>query len=177
MHGYIESLVALDRLDVLSNGHEKELLFGLLFEFSRLHIALVSENNAVDGAFEIELATMAMLEQTFPGKLALLEFLFRNGGNVMQKQQLELLVEAAAAQMRPKESVRIKALLEEFQGRAALVAPANLELAAVHLERSVSLNPQPENTSVCPLYQSYRQLNLDASAKELLDRFNGKVCD
>ena len=177
LHGYMERLVALDRLDVLSNGHEKELLFGLLFEFSRLHIALVSENNAVDGAIEMELATMAMLEQTFPGKVALLEFLFRNGGNVMQKQQLELLVEAAAAQMRPKESVRIKALLEEFQGRAALIAPAKLDLAAGHFERSIALNPQPGNTSVCPLYKTYRQLNVQASADDLLSRFDGKICD
>ena len=94
-----------------------------------------------------------------------------------QKQQLELLVEAAAAQMRPKESVRIKALLEEFQGRAALLAPAKLDLAAGHFERSIALNPQPGNTSVCPLYKTYRQLNVQASADDLLSRFDGKICD
>ena len=120
---------------------------------------------------------MVMLEQTFPGKLAVLESLFRNGGKVTQKEQLERLVESAAAQMPPGENVRIKALLEEFRGRAALVAPANLELAAGHLERSISLNSQAGNTSVCLLHQSYLQLNLDASANELLDRFDGKVCD
>ena len=177
LHGYIGKLIVLDQLDVLSNGHEKELLFGLLLEFSRLHIALLSGNDAVEGAFEKELAAMVMLEQTFPGKLAVLESLFRNGSNVTQKEQLERLVESAAAQMRPGKNVRIKALLEEFRGRAALVAPANLELAAGHLERSISLNPQAGNTSVCPLYQIYRQLNVDASASELLDRFDGKICD
>ena len=177
LHGYIERLVALDQLDVLSNGHEKELLFGLLLEFSRLHIALLSEKKLVDGALEAELAAMAMLEQTFPGKLAVLESLFRIGGNITQRKQLEFLVESAAAQMRSRENVRIKALLEEFRGRAALVAPANLELAVSHLERSISLNSQSGNTSVCLLHQSYLQLNLDASANELLDRFDGKVCD
>ena len=177
LHGYIERLVALDQLDVLSNGHEKELLFGLLLEFSRLHIALLSEKKLVDGALEAELAAMAMLEQTFPGKLAVLESLFRIGGNITQRKQLEFLVESAAAQMRSRENVRIKALLEEFRGRAALVAPANLELAVSHLERSISLNSQAGNTSVCLLHQSYLQLNLDASANELLDRFDGKVCD
>jgi hypothetical protein len=177
LHGYIERLVALDQLDVLSNGHEKELLFGLLLEFSRLHIALLSEKKLVDGALEVELAAMAMLEQTFPGKLAVLESLFRIGGNITQRKQLEFLVESAAAQMRSRENVRIKALLEEFRGRAALVAPANLELAVSHLERSISLNSQAGNTSVCLLHQSYSQLNLDASANELLDRFDGKVCD
>ena len=177
LHGYIERLVALDQLDVLSNGHEKELLFGLLLEFSRLHIALLSEKKLVDGALEVELAAMAMLEQTFPGKLAVLESLFRIGGNITQRKQLEFLVESAAAQMRSRENVRIKALLEEFRGRAALVAPANLELAVSHLERSISLNSQAGNTSVCLLHQSYLQLNLDASANELLDRFDGKVCD
>ena len=79
--------------------------------------------------------------------------------------------------MRSRENVRIKALLEEYPGRAAPVAPANLGLATGHLERSVYLNPQSENSSVCPLYQTYRQLNLDASDNELLDRFDGKVCD
>jgi len=177
LHAYIERLVALDQLNVLSNGHEKELLFGLLLEFSRLHIALLSENNAVDGALEIERAAMVMLEKTFPGKLAVLESLFWNRGNGMQKEQLELLVESAAAQMRPRENVRIQALLEEYRGRVALVEPASLKLAASHFERSISLDPKAGNTSMCPLYQTYRQLNVEASASDLLNRFDGKICD
>ena len=177
LHAYIERLVALDQLNVLSNGHEKELLFGLLLEFSRLHIALLSENNAVDGALEIERAAMVMLEKTFPGKLAVLESLFWNRGNGMQKEQLELLVESAAAQMRPRENVRIQALLEEYRGRVALVEPASLKLAASHFERSISLDPKAGNTSVCPLYQTYGQLNVEASASDLLNRFDGKICD
>ena len=177
LHVYIGRLVALDQLNVLSNGHEKELLFGLLLEFSRLHIALLSENNAVDGALEIELAAMVMLEKTFPGKLAVLESLFWNRGNGMQKEQLELLVESTVAQMRPRENARLQALLEEYRGRVALVEPASLKLAASHFERSISLDPKAGNTSVCPLYQTYRQLNVEASASDLLNRFDGKICD
>jgi hypothetical protein len=95
----------------------------------------------------------------------------------MQKEQLELLVESAVAQMRPRENLRIQGLLEEYRGRVALVEPASLKLAANHLERSISLNPIAENTSVCPLYRAYRELNLDARAGDLLDRFDGKLCE
>ena len=177
LHGYIEQLVAIDQLDALSNGHEKELLFGLLLEFSRQHTGLLSGPNEMGKRLEVELEIMAMLAKTFPGKLAVLESQFWNRGDVMQKEQLELLVESAVAQMRPRENLRIQGLLEEYRGRVALVEPASLKLAANHLERSISLNPIAENTSVCPLYRTYRELNLDARAGDLLDRFDGKLCE
>ncbi len=177
LHDYIGKLVAVDQLGVLSNGHEKELLFGLLVQFSQLHIALLSANNVVGEELEAELAAMMMLEKTFPGKLALIESLVWNRGNVVQKEQLELLLESALAQMPLRANVRIQALLEEYQGRAALVDPLNLKQAASHLERSISLNPKVGNTSVCPLYQTYRQLNLEASASDLINRFDGIQCE
>lgn len=177
LHGYIGKLVAMDQLDVLSNGHEKELLFGLLLGFSRQHIALLAENNALDGELEIELAAMVMLERTLPGKLAVIESMFWKRGNVVQKEQLELLVEAAVAQKRPRETSRVQAILEEYRGRVALVEPASLKLAASHFERSISLNPRAGNTSVCPLSQTYRRLNLEANATDLENRFDENACE
>ena len=177
LHGYIEQLVAIEQLDALSNGHEKELLFGLLLEFSRQHTGLLSGPNEMGERLEVELAIMAMLAKTFPGKLAVLESQFWNRGNFMQKEQLKLMVESAVAQMRPRENLRNQGLLEEYRGRVALVEPASLKLAANHLERSISLNPIAENTSVCPLYRTYRELNLEARAADLLDRFDAKHCE
>lgn len=181
LHEYVGKLVTVDQLDVLNNGHEKELLFGLLVQFSQLHIALLSDNMAVGEAFEAELAAMMMLEKTFPGKLAVIESRVWNRGNVVlnavQKEQLEQLIESAAAQMSPRANVRIQALLEEYRGRAALIEPASLKMAAGHFERSISLNPKAGNTSVCPLYQTYRQLSLEASARDLLNRFDGNGCE
>jgi hypothetical protein len=181
LHAYIGKLVAVDQLNVLGNGHEKELLFGLLVELSRLHIALLSENKAVDKDLEAELAAMAMLEKTFPGKMVVIESRLWNPGNVeqniAQKEQLELLVESAVAQMPPRANLRIQALLEDYQGRVALVEPVDLKLAASHFERSISLNPRAVNTSVCPLYQTYRQLNLEVRASDLVNRFDAIPCE
>lgn len=177
LHAYIGKLVAVDQLGVLGNGHEKELLFGLLIQFSRLHIALFSENKVVGEELEAELAAMAMLEKTLPGKLAVIESLVWNPGNAVPKERLGLLIESAAAQMPARANVRIQALLEEYRGRVALIEPSNLKVAAGHFERSISLNPKAGNTSVCPLYQIYGQLNMEASASGLLSRFGVNPCE
>ena len=79
--------------------------------------------------------------------------------------------------MPPRANVRIKALLEEYRGRVALIEPANLKMAAGHFETSISLNPKAGNTSVCQLYQTYRQLSLETSARDLLNRFDGNTCE
>ena len=51
------------------------------------------------------------------------------------------------------------------------------KLAAGHFERSISLNPKAGNTALCPLYQTYRLLNVEATAGDLLERVDGKMCD
>ena len=153
IHGYIDHLVSLDQTArEVFDGHQKELLSGLLTSFTRQYIGIVMFNSKDagcnrDGAMQV----LQNLQLTFPGKLATLETLLQYPQGREGKALLHDIATQAADTIPSGASSHVKGLLEEYRGRIAMLEPADPQKAVGHFRASVEDNPVAENASHCLL--------------------------
>ena len=97
-----------------------------------------------------ELERLQRLQSTFPGRLTTLEVLLPLN-NVSAKAPLMSLALAAEADI-PEVAPRASAgLLYEYLGRISMMEPADNNAAMAWFEKSIAVNPTPDNTSHTPL--------------------------
>lgn len=166
-HGLIQQLVYLDQEQLLKDGHERNLLLGLLVDLTRQHVGLLVYAGTED---QEEVAALMALQQTFAGKVTSLETLVRYSTS---KNELQAMADAARAQQPDELAAQVEAVLSEYEGRIDLMKPANEQAAAAHFRRSIEIYPVARNHSVCELYRLS-----DASVRGELERqFDGLSCD
>ena len=173
MHTYIGYLIGLDEGGYLGDGHERELLFALLLDFTRQHVGLVLGSTS-PGSAEVEM--LARLQTTFAGKLATLERMMRVKQGESGKKVLQSIAEAAELELPEHASRQVIAVLREYQGRIELLPPANYKAAVTRFEHSLEIYPITSNTSICPLQLSYQRLAKTRQARALETRFPDRQC-
>ena len=72
-------------------------------------------------------------------------------------------------------SRQVAAVLAEFHGRIALMAPADEKQALAEFERSMAIYPTAENASLCPLATLYRNHGRQLEYEQLVTRY-GEPC-
>lgn len=173
VHPYVEYLVELDQRNLLKDGHERRLLFGLLLDFTRHHVGLVLQNGASQSE---EVRVLNQLQTTFAGKIATLETMIGFSQHESAKMMLKQLGDEAANSLPPGSSRQVRSVLHEYRGRIERLPPQNLELARQFFERSLEIYPLNENTSICPLRAVYRDLGQAEEIASLDTRFGAKQC-
>lgn len=174
VHDYVAYLLELEQDQYLVDGHERELLFGLLLDFTRLHVGLLLFNP--DSSQE-EILMLQKLQQTFAGKIATLETMIQYPQDGDGKEKLDELAVAASLSLPSGSSRQVASVLQEFHGKIAMMSPQNIDGAITHFEDSIAHYPVSENTSLCPLYQAYLIKGSPTKAEKLRTRFEGLVCD
>ena len=84
VHDYVAYLLKLEQDQYLVDGHERELLFGLLLDFTRLHVGLLSNSDSS----QEEMLMLQKLQQTFAGKIATLETMIQTPQDDYGKEKL-----------------------------------------------------------------------------------------
>ncbi len=126
--------------------HEKHYALLRLIEFSRHHVQLALRGElSADG-----LRRLNRLQTTLPGKLATLEVLLPLN-NPEAKPALMAMAQSAAKAIPDFVPRQARGLIFEYLGRAALMEPAEHNLAMGYFRKAVSIYPAPTNTSLCPL--------------------------
>jgi hypothetical protein len=174
MHDYIRDLIRLDAEQSLVDGHEKELLFGLLLDFARQHVGLLlfKQYERAD-----EFAVLSELQTSFAGKLATLETMIQYPQDATGKKILSVLASGAEQQLPKGASSQVAGVLSEYRGRIALLAPEDKELAVHYLEESVARFPTENNTSLCLLSRTYQSLERTIDFEKLSMTYPSLKCN
>lgn len=165
VHDYIRYLLNIDaEAELLLDAHERELLFGLLLEFTRQHVGLAMFNADVTRG---ELETLQSLQGSFAGRLGTLETLLQYPQDASAKDLLQEIADSAARVMPSGTSSQVRGLLDEYRGRIALIDPPDRELAAAHFESSLESWPVVSNSSRCVLVATYEAMGRTGKAERV----------
>ncbi len=176
-HEFVDYLLQLYHSGRLANGHERDFLASLLVEYTRLHAGLVTTQKDVD---ESELVILRRLQSTFYGKISMVEMFLQipqseHEHYSMSKQKLESLINEAEASMPEYPSRALRGVIAEYQGRVALLEPADRDAAVQYFRASLVAHSSSENTSLCALYKTYVDLEETNNATAVLEKW-GRQC-
>ncbi len=174
LHAYIAYLIETEEHQLLTDGHERELLFGLLLDFTRQHVGIVLQSGSER---EDEVLMLAALQTTFAGKLATLESMVGLQQDESGKMMLEELAMEAQEMIPGGSSRQVRGVLQEYLGRIALMDPGDPETAQVHFEHSIDIYPVAANKSICSLKSVYRDLEIPSGLAQLAERFPQVSCE
>ena len=132
---------------LITDPHDLHYAYLRLVSFTRQYVGLAVTGHEMSSE---ELERLQRLQSTFPGRLTTLEVLLPLN-NVSAKAQLMSLALAAEADI-PAVAPRASAgLLYEYLGRISMMEPADNNAAMAWFEKSIAVNPTPDNTSHTPL--------------------------
>lgn len=172
MDPYIDQLLDLHEQRLLTDPHERHFaylhLVSFTWQYNHLLLAGVEMN-------EDEMNRMERLQATFPGKLTVLAALLPIS-NATDKTTLLEMAESARENIPAIAPKKSRALLYEYLGRIALMAPAEPIKAIDYFEQSVQINPVQDNTSLCPLRFLYQQAQQEDKHQALNQKFPKISC-
>lgn len=169
---FLDYLLAHYQGDLVTDPHERHWAFHRLAKFARQH-AKLDISNALDERGKLRLAQM---QQTFAGRLAILEAYMQAGRAPANLSMLRSIATDGAANIPADTPVRPLSAFHYYRGMLQLYGETNTAAAIEGLKESIQAYPASENVSVCALVLLYKQTGGHDQAGSLASRFPGAQC-
>lgn len=173
---FLEVLLDLWEHNLLSDPHERYHAFHLLIGFGRQYAGYVVAGGSLDSAAA---RRFERLQQTFAGKLMLLEAFNHQPWREQDGEAMVALARSAEPLIPPEANVQSRAVFKEFAARSHMRAGDLVTSERLFVE-SFELFPVAHNTSICGLHKLFapgpRRPDPGPAAAALLSRFPSPSC-
>ncbi|MBD3649244.1 MAG: DUF2723 domain-containing protein [Pseudomonadales bacterium] len=172
---YLDLLLILYLGDYITDGHEQHFAFNMLIRYARQYLGY-AHHSGYESLDETRRARIALLQQTFPGRIVTLEVALDNGGGVAQKQKLLSLVDEAREGIPEFATPPSRAMFYNLAARLHLLPPVDREEAKRFYRLSIESWPTSDNPGICPLIGLYRQSEDQREVERWRANFPEKNC-
>ena len=145
----VDYVLSLYRDGLITDGHEINIAYFLLIQFTRHHLALARGTTLTP----LETARLDTLQQTFPGRLATLEAAVRFDQFPLTSEFARTL--ALATDIPAHVPLDSRAVFHEYRGRVLASNPESRHEALAAFDDSLDVIPSQENRSLCAIAQYF----------------------